>query len=328
MACLIKSPHQGPRAMSVNRQHRRQAFTLIELLVVIFILGILVALILPAAQAAREAARKLSCMSNMRQMGLALQNYAASVGTLPMMNNGRKGFSAQAMFLPYIEQVNLYNRINFSFLSSDAVNSTASYLQIDTFLCPSDSMSGRHGAWTNYACNVGYGYQINRRMNGVFVKSPDKPVALAQIVDGTSNTLMLAEWVSGAFPFKGDELASVFRTEPSQIKPEEFNAFVDKCQHLTINASSSAWRRKGRNWINSSLGSSTYNHSLPPNRHSCTNGGSFFEGAWTAGSRHGKGANVTFADGHVRFITDSITLETWRALGTRAGNEVVTNSNY
>ena len=87
MACLIKSPHQGPRAMSVNRQHRRQAFTLIELIVVIFILGILVALILPAAQAAREAARKLSCMSNMRQMGLALQNYAASVGTLPMMNN-------------------------------------------------------------------------------------------------------------------------------------------------------------------------------------------------------------------------------------------------
>ncbi len=125
----------------------RRAFTLIELLVVIAIIGLLIALLLPAVQAAREAARRIQCTNNLKQIGLAMANYEASVGALPMtmalVGSGTTttyftGWSAQARILPYLEDSTLYNAANIGVFKEDPVNSTIIALSIGTFVCPSE----------------------------------------------------------------------------------------------------------------------------------------------------------------------------------------------
>ncbi|MBX6316404.1 MAG: DUF1559 domain-containing protein [Isosphaeraceae bacterium] len=114
-------------------------FTLIELLVVLFIIGIPIALLIPAVQSAREAARRAQCANNLKQIGLALQNYHDTVGSFPHDVNTRKGFSAYAMLLPHLDQQPLFNSINFAFWPSeleDSPNHTAVLSGVATLLCP------------------------------------------------------------------------------------------------------------------------------------------------------------------------------------------------
>jgi prepilin-type N-terminal cleavage/methylation domain-containing protein/prepilin-type processing-associated H-X9-DG protein len=130
--------------------HRRGAFTLVELLVVIAIIGILIALLLPAVQAAREAARRTHCNNNLKQLALGLQNYHDTYNTLPhgssyqitatttlLGNNKRSGTWASAI-LPYMEQAALYEKFDFNRHMSDAANAAALTDVIRTFACPSD----------------------------------------------------------------------------------------------------------------------------------------------------------------------------------------------
>ena len=141
--------------------HRRSGFTLIELLVVIAIIAVLIALLLPAVQAAREAARRLQCVNNEKQIGLAMHNYQESRGALPgadMVFNVTE-ISALANVLPYLEQTNVYNSINFDFSYQDPNNYTAMYTVINAFVCPSDLPDAvpALGAQTNYMANMGSG---------------------------------------------------------------------------------------------------------------------------------------------------------------------------
>jgi prepilin-type N-terminal cleavage/methylation domain-containing protein len=139
---------------------RRRGFTLIELLVVIAIIAVLIALLLPAVQSAREAARRIQCVNNIKQMGLALYNYESAVGcfpsgviskiaetnwTLPAGNctafptDLGPGWSLFALSFPYYEQQNLSNGINFSLLIPDPANMTARETTIGMLICPSDT---------------------------------------------------------------------------------------------------------------------------------------------------------------------------------------------
>src|SRR5262245_52977673 len=150
---------------------RRRGFNLIELLVVIAIIGVLVALLLPAVQAAREAARRISCTNNLKQIGLALHNYEAALGSLPWgmgpdfdprLPAGTQAdgqfWSALALALPYLEQQNLYFAINFgqSARFFYAENTTAMRAKVGLFQCPSDfdRLNMEEGS-TNYAANHG-----------------------------------------------------------------------------------------------------------------------------------------------------------------------------
>ncbi len=184
-------------------------FTLVELLVVITIIGILIALLLPAVQSAREAARRLQCSNNLKQMALAFHNYAAAWGVLPdagkdqdkddgspcggcCSGNNRGEWNFLYQIMPYIEQTSLYNEPD---------DSTVYRTPVPLYYCPSRRRAARYPdnagyAMTDYAGSSGDRNIIfgNTRSNGVIaVRTCDPPVDFAMVRDGTSNTLMLGE---------------------------------------------------------------------------------------------------------------------------------------
>jgi prepilin-type N-terminal cleavage/methylation domain-containing protein len=195
----------------------RRAFTLVELLVVIAIIGVLVALLLPAVQAAREAARRSSCSNNMKQLGIALHNYHDTHGRFPPESIWADGapsswqprnYSWIALTLPFFEQQTLHNQINFSLPIWGQQTQTGQFIRsqkIQTLLCPSDRVLGDDASayhtmsWTNYAGSEGYDWW-NRRADpngGVFTFQSS--LKMADILDGTSNTIAVGEVTSFGF---------------------------------------------------------------------------------------------------------------------------------
>ncbi|QDT11960.1 DUF1559 domain-containing protein [Planctomycetes bacterium K23_9] len=330
----------------------RPGFTLVELLVVIAIIGILVGLLLPAVQSAREAARRMSCSNNMRQIGLALHNYASAYKE-QFPNAGYDGigylndYSPQAKLLPFLEQQNLSNLIDFDIQMGHpakadlptALHEAAATI-VPTFLCPSDPESANHSltlpsgaeiqiAGTNYGMNHGSG------MDGSFhpVYAGDglcwanARIRFASILDGTSNTLVFAETIRGP----GSEMANLpnnlatSQSYRSTQIPSDYLAQIDSDDYESIFAATSTWNgARHEYWLRGTVPSGPLLVGrLPPNsrvpdfnyRSSKIN---------SARSRHTGGAMAVFADGSVHFVTDSIDREVWHASWTRHGNEVET----
>ena len=331
----------------MSRFHRnhcpRYAFTLIELLVVVAIIAVLISLLLPAVQSAREAARRVQCTNNMKQLSLSLHNYENANGLLPP---GRTSYphlwSALAQLLPYMEQTYIYNAINFSFppitvagTPGDA-NMTAVATQPSSFLCPSDPKSDRvapqYGG-TNFVANAGTGtynggsFKIDAGPllpNGIFYDRAS--VRFAEISDGLSNTVAISETLKGT----GQDLSSV---SLSQINVKTHIASIGTSATLLTEAACNATTTwvgdRGREWFRGSFVLATYNHYYAPNSKSpdCTNPGRAL--ALTAArSSHPGGVNAALCDGSVRFIKDSTALATWQALATRNGGELLSADSY
>jgi len=302
---------------------RRAGLTLIEMLVVISIIGILAALLLPAAQRAREAARRARCASNMKMIGLALHQHVEARGVLP----GGKGKPWDASYLyqilPYMEQMPLYNSINTNdtdeYLMSTNSNMTATVTRLSIFQCPSEPVRGSEilsASAPNYAANSG-----SRPANyeGAFINN--RGLALSEISDGLGSTAGVAEWIVGTGDSThGDRLGSLYSLGGNYDRNNR-RAFAEQCAaSVPDHAQLSVAPYKGRFWLDGMPGHSRYNHALPPNFPSCNDSP---YNAVTAGSRHDHGVNVLFLDGHVQFIKQSIDSDLWYSLGTRAGGEIV-----
>jgi prepilin-type processing-associated H-X9-DG protein len=297
---------------SARRTDGRGA-TLIELLVVLFIVALLLGLLLPALSAARERARLIQCSNNLKQIALGLTSYASACGAFPGSMNW---CSPLARILPFVDQVELYNGINFN---SPDLNSTVAKTSLGVFLCVSDALSSRAPGMTNYGVNVGTAGLGNAPFsfgNGLNF------VGFQNIIDGLSSTALAAEWLMGSHHPIRDATRSVFRTEPPLISAVQFPEFVAQCRDLDASTATINAIAKGASWARHGFGVTLYNHALPPNEHSCTNGTLTVQGAWTAGSSHSGGASVSFADGHVQFINSSFNVRTWSAIGTMNGQEV------
>jgi prepilin-type processing-associated H-X9-DG protein len=307
--------------------------------VVIAIIAVLISLLLPAVQSAREAARRIQCVNNEKQIGLAMHNYVSSNNVLPAaemqflgLANG-SNFSAMSQALAFIEQANLYNAINFSLFDVDPANSTVMVTNISGLICPSDTYnpSPTFGAQTNYMADMGSGivwqsslFAPNTTLpppNGVFYGN--SATRFAEITDGLSNTGFFGKRIVGdGTTGIISPIADVFFDHGAPLTPDDAMA-----QCLAINIYDPANQLPmimGVPWVD---GQHITLHVTTPNTRSC----GFFtvnRAVMPASSRHPGGTNMLFGDGSVKFIKDSVSLQTYRALGTRAGGEVISADSF
>ncbi len=273
----------------------RSGFTLVELLVVITIIGILVALLLPAVQAAREAARRAQCQNNLKQYGLALQNYHAAIGAFPIGNVSGTYWTGQSMLLPYMEGGTIYALINyqypgdcFQFGNAQTPAQDPGNYALSVDKCPVDPLAGQiwytetgfgHHGCTNYMGMMGTSPTAN---DGIMLSTlhGGSSITVGGITDGTSNTIIMGE-----------------RGTPNDLY----------------------W-----GWTYCGYGDSTGNGD---NLNTTQNGlapglpdGNHNFHYW---SYHPSGVNFLLADGSTRMISYEIDFATYQALSTRGGKELL-----
>jgi len=298
---------------------KKKGFTLVELLVVIAIIGILIALLLPAVQAAREAARRMACTNNLKQVGLAVQNFHDSTGDLPCAThnpqfkgkNRWERWSYICVLLPFMEQDPLYEiTVNGAENGQVPWSSNESTLtRLDGMICPSDgSKVGEGGRGpTSYHCNRG-DYWLNwdwYECRGVFGRGDKEHHSLASILDGTSNTMAVSEVVigkDGGMDIKGNFARDVGYSngDAPVICLDRGNADGT----LNGNIQSGGWQI-GWRWSDSHSIYTQWHVVLAPNSPSCGTHGE----SWaliTASSHHPGGVNAVFCDGSVHFMSESI----------------------
>ena len=311
---------------------RRSGFTLIELVVAVGIIGLLVAILLPAVQSAREAARRVRCVSSLRQLGYALHSYHASHNMFPSSSlaNGR-GWSRNCLseltfLLPYIDQQPLYASINMDLVDLEGPerpsmeNHTSRQTAVSTFLCPSDVEVNHRNS-----------YRFNHGRFGAGRRPFDGPFSLgvlpstAKVTDGLSHTAFVSERNGGSFVSGSENPSRDIKYASGENLPvfSSDEQFIPFC----LAESPSAWMNKaGRYWFYSGLSYTQYNHNGTPNDRRPTCQGSK-DGTWPQGglcpprSFHRGGVGVLFGDGHVEPILDSVDPRVWQALGTFAAND-------
>ena len=273
------------RKQTPSFRHPRRGFTLVELLVVIAIIGVLVGLLLPAVQAARESARRMTCQNRLHQIGIGLHNYHAAFGRFPagaievrvFPDFVGKQHAWSAFLLPFIEQSSVYDQIDFDFDFDDAVNEQAAKTLVQTYLCPSTPNSSRKsGPGTTQdrgPTDFGgiFGEQIfggNDPPTGIFIY--DRALRFRDCLDGTSQTMAVGEnagsrdgqWINGLNLF----------AQGHSINPPEALDFDDELRGF-----------------------------------------------------HPQGVNTLFVDGSVNFLNESTDLEVLAAMCTRNGHEVISD---
>ncbi len=301
------------------------------MLVAIFVVLVLIALLLPAIQSARESSRRTSCLNNLKQIGTALSHYEATHKVYPRGINGQH-WSAQMMLLPHLEQTALYNSFNFNVadpggsMSDGEVNSTAGRTTVAVFCCPSDPDAGVMRPTTSYAWNGGYGLQSTDFVGsfGGGATRNSRTIKPSDITDGLSNTAAMTEWKVGHYN-SSDDTAVVFKIAVRDS--EGYSAFVERCQSSNRQTTEFGnWTKKAW-WSEGFYNSSLMNFNSPPNSLSCYYGGNIDEGDWPASSYHSKGVNVLFHDNHTQYYRDSTTMRIWNGISTRSGNEIVSQGN-
>ena len=328
-----------------------KAFTLIEILVVIAIIGVLVALLLPAVQAAREAARRTSCANKLKQIGLALHNFESARKHFPSSWRGPdsvgvtsfNGWSAQAQLLPYMERVNLQSRIDFDKDYTDpfhenvtigTVTTKISAMKISTLLCPDEirpHLREKNGEPYHfpltYGANLGvwFVYDPATDTGGEGAFYPNSKLGTGEFIDGLSNTIAFAEVRSYNPYFRN--LGSPSLSEPSLPSICGLGGdFKTETGHTE--------------WVDGRVHQTGFTSLFPPNSEvDCEIGGRTYNVDWnnqqvgksatiptfaavTARSYHPAGLNVLFMDGSVQFIDQEIYPDLWRSMSTRAGEDL------
>ncbi len=339
----------------------RLGFTLIELLVVIAIIAVLISLLLPAVQSAREAARRMQCSNNLKQIGLAMHNYESIAGTFPMTGvvdtrptayAAWVGWSGHARILPLMEQGSMFNAMNITLPYTLPDNYTVAATTVSSFICPSEIDStptpanaffNTPKAVSNYGLNMGDWFVFapgGLLTRGVF--APNLSRRIASFTDGTSNTVLSSEVKirSPEYNCIPQGLATI--NNPAIVPDPNANPFVVAPEYGgscgTVGQSHTAW-------VDGNAQQTGMTTAWPPNKQILGLHGEgdldlqglplFLGGAAgptfaaiTSRSYHPGGVNALLADGSVRFIKSSISGTVWRGLGSISGGEVISADAY
>lgn len=296
---------------------RNRAFTVIELLVVLAVIALLCAIVLPAVQHAREAARRVQCKNNLHQIGVALHSYQAATGTLPpgwimetpVGRESQNGWGWLAMCLPQMEQAQLFNSINFGQHVGNFSNLTARLTLLEVYMCPSEHVPARIP----------------------FYLETNAMTSIASMVNSNTNPVL--------FEVAGASYAGVFGpADPhgdlsDAVGPGAFFAnsrtraadFVDGMSQTLIVGERSA-RHLATTWT----GMHQLDEEGPERVVGFADRSPNAPDADEAGfsSRHPGGAHFLLGDGSVRFLGDHLEIDLYRALSTRAGQESVGHSDF
>lgn len=337
-----------------RKRLQASGFTAVELLVAMGVVSILVALILPAVQSGREAARRTSCSSHLRQVAIATEAFVGVHGRYPGVQRysapaGNGGLlteplppqpseSIHARLLPFLELENVYWRLDRYNVGRELAeppmsesNEFALEVHVPAFVCPSDdvpsggnsyrgslgSTTGMHATWRPGMPLAG---TIDMEgLAGIF-QSRTPP---QRVRDGLSQTVLFSERVVGD---RNSELYTPFQ-DLAGLEDTYFyrpNDAVLGCAGFSAPDATYSWL--GTTWVLPHYAHTAFNHVLTPNSRipDCMNGMSshFTQGAMTARSMHPGGVNVAFADGSVTFVSESVDLKVWRAIGSMSGGEV------
>ncbi|TVP95899.1 MAG: DUF1559 domain-containing protein [Planctomycetaceae bacterium] len=351
-------PAENDRVPSLRRDTllTRTGFTLIELLVVIAIIGVMVSLLLPAVQAAREAARRMQCKNNFKQIGLAIHQYESANRQFPPSAlirsiasvNTNASWSIHGRILPYLEQGPLYDRVDLS--TAWDHQSVLSELKVPTYSCTSDpnadtprDVSPKLASPlypTTYAFNFGtwliYDPVTGRMGDGVF--GPNSRIGFRDVLDGTSNTLLASE-VKAYQPYGRNEppqtvsipppsLDGVIATLPSGFawcRPNGHTEWPDgRVHHQGFTTTAGP---NGRVTLGTQSNLCPINADIDyTSQQEGTSSTAATYAVITSRSYHPAVVNAAMVDGSVRTVSDSIDLRIWRAQGTRAGGELPPNN--
>ena len=324
---------------------RRRAFTLIELLVVLTIIAVLIGLLLPAVQQVREAANRLKCANNLKQLGLALHQYESAQGHFPALGdytlaNGTVYWSLPSRLLPYVEQENLQRLIDFTRPISQQPQ--VARVRVALLLCPGEVNDRERpdGAFVHYplsyAANAGTWHLFQPPAgvgDGTF--RVNRPTRAAEIADGLSNTLGMAE-VKTFTPYWRDGGRPAVAGAAVPAAPSDLAAYFAGGEFKVDSGHTE--------WVDARVHQTGFTTTFPPNtKVPYTADGVTYDvdfnshregrsdtlptyAVVTSRSYHPGGVNAVLMDGSVRFVTNAVAQATWRALGTRAGGE--TGADY
>lgn len=305
---------------SRQRSWERNGLTLVELLVAIAVVGMILALILPAIQSARHAAARMQCQSHQRQICLAVHAYESNWASLPPAY-GSEGDTAFVAIMPYLDvpvkKEDFSDRIAFY---NQLIKSKPKVME-----CPSDPV----GMGTNFGFNTG---TCAPRQDGPFNAGEGGNPQLRDTTDGLSQTAMLSEFLQGPGVVNVSGSLQVNRSEPRRLifnlrpftsDPAQIESLKLACLSLDAQVAPINNPYRGASWYSWGIGHAEYNHLYPPNHRACANADSNLYAGFPPSSSHIGGVNLMLMDGSGRFISENIDGRVWQAMGTRSGAESV-----